>query len=131
MIHSGIIEISPLAFMRGRTFKNAFIIADEMQNSSPNQMFMLTTRIGHGSRMVITGDIKQSDRCEDNGLSHITKLVQDSQRTHDIRAVKLTNSDVERSKVVSNILKLYSSTTYADNNKPHGQYSVFSLMDKK
>lgn len=131
MIHSGIIEISPLAFMRGRTFKNAFIIADEMQNSSPNQMFMLTTRIGQGSRMVIIGDIKQSDRCEDNGLSHIIKLVQDSQRTDDIRAVKLTNYDVERSKVVSNILKLYSHTPYGNNaEEDHGRFSVFSLNKK-
>jgi phosphate starvation-inducible protein PhoH len=131
MIHSGIIEISPLAFMRGRTFKNAFIIADEMQNSSPNQMFMLTTRIGQGSRMVIIGDIKQSDRCEDNGLSHIIKLVQDSERTGDIRAVKLTNYDVERSKVVSNILKLYSHTPYGNNaEEDHGRFSVFSLNKK-
>lgn len=131
MIHSGIIEISPLAFMRGRTFKNAFIIADEMQNSSPNQMFMLTTRIGQGSRMVIIGDIKQSDRCEENGLSHILQLVQDSERTGDIRAVKLTNYDVERSKVVSNILKLYSHTPYGNNaEEDHGRFSVFSLNKK-
>ena len=68
MVHSGAIEISPLAFMRGRTFKDAFIIADEMQNSSPNQMLMLATRLGEGSRMVVTGDLKQSDRCENNGL---------------------------------------------------------------
>jgi phosphate starvation-inducible PhoH-like protein len=68
MINNGIIEISPLAYMRGRTFKNAFIIADEMQNSSPNQMMMLTTRIGTNSRMVITGDLDQSDKFENNGL---------------------------------------------------------------
>ena len=62
MIKTGVIEISPLAYMRGRTFKYSFIIADEMQNSSPNQMLMMTTRIGEGSKMVITGDLKQSDR---------------------------------------------------------------------
>jgi len=69
MLNNNIIEISPLAFMRGRTFKNAYIIADEMQNSSPNQMLMLTTRIGEGSKMVITGDIKQTDRSMESGLS--------------------------------------------------------------
>ena len=61
LIHNNIIEISPLGFMRGRTFKNSFIIADEMQNSTPNQMLMLTTRIGDGSKIVITGDIQQKD----------------------------------------------------------------------
>ena len=127
MVHSGIIEISPLAFMRGRTFKNAFVIADEMQNSSPNQMFMLATRLGEGSRMVITGDLKQSDRCEDNGLLHLLKLINGYKGTPmtDIRAVQLDIGDVERSKVVSNILSLYSDTIY--NNTGHSSYSVFSL----
>ena len=68
MVLNGQIEISPLGFMRGRTFKNAFIIADEMQNSSPNQMYMLLTRIGTNSRMVITGDLEQSDKFENNGF---------------------------------------------------------------
>ena len=69
LIHNNIIEISPLAFMRGRTFKNAYIIADEMQNSSPNQMLMLTTRIGENSKMIITGDLKQSDKPDISGLN--------------------------------------------------------------
>lgn len=131
MIHSGIIEISPLAFMRGRTFKNAFVIADEMQNSSPNQMFMLATRLGEGSRMVITGDLKQSDRCEDNGLLHLLKLINSYKGTPmtDIRAVQLDIGDVERSKVVSNILSLYSDTIY--NNTGHSSFSVFSLPKKE
>ncbi|NDH82452.1 MAG: hypothetical protein EBY69_03730, partial [Burkholderiaceae bacterium] len=68
MMYNSVIEISPLAYMRGRTFKNAFIIADEMQNSSPNQMLMLTTRIGVGSKMVVTGDLKQSDKGLESGL---------------------------------------------------------------
>ena len=68
MLQTGVIEISPLAYMRGRTFKRAFIIADEMQNSTPNQMLMLTTRIGDSTKMAITGDLKQSDRCAANGL---------------------------------------------------------------
>jgi phosphate starvation-inducible PhoH-like protein len=62
MMQNNIIEISPLAYMRGRTFKNAMIIADEMQNSSPNQMLMLATRLGTNSKMVITGDLKQTDK---------------------------------------------------------------------
>ena len=69
MVRKGVIEISPLAYMRGRTFKNSFIIADEMQNSTPNQMMMVTTRLGQDSKMVITGDLNQSDRgLSNNGL---------------------------------------------------------------
>ena len=69
MVRKGVIEISPLAYMRGRTFKGAFIIADEMQNSTPNQMMMVTTRLGQDSKMVITGDLNQSDRgLSNNGL---------------------------------------------------------------
>ncbi len=62
MMYNNIIEISPLAYMRGRTFKYSWIIADEMQNSSPNQMLMMTTRLGIGSKLVITGDLQQSDK---------------------------------------------------------------------
>jgi len=68
MIQEGIIEISPLAYMRGRTFKNAYIIADEMQNATPSQMKMLLTRIGENSKMAVTGDLAQADRLKDNGL---------------------------------------------------------------
>ena len=70
-VYNNVIEICPLAFMRGRTFKNSFIIADEMQNSSPNQMKMLTTRIGVNSKMIITGDLAQSDLPRENGLSDL------------------------------------------------------------
>jgi phosphate starvation-inducible PhoH-like protein len=73
MIHNNIIEISPLLYMRSRTFKNAFIIADEMQNSSPNQMMMLLTRIGNNSKMIITGDLKQTDKGNLSGLSDFVK----------------------------------------------------------
>jgi phosphate starvation-inducible PhoH-like protein len=75
MLNSGIIEISPLAYMRGRTFKRCFIIADEMQNSSPGQMLMLTTRLGERTKLVITGDLKQSDRNASNGLLDIIDKV--------------------------------------------------------
>ena len=66
MLEEGVIEISPLAYMRGRTFKNAYIIADEMQNATVNQMKMLLTRLGEGSKMVVTGDLAQADRVNDN-----------------------------------------------------------------
>ena len=72
MIKNQILEICPLAYMRGRTFENAWIIADESQNMTPNQMLMLLTRIGDGSKMVVTGDIHQHDRgYERNGLSDL------------------------------------------------------------
>ena len=69
MLYEGIIEISPLAFMRGRTFHNCYIVADEMQNASTNQMKMLLTRIGRHSKLAVTGDLHQTDRPKDNGLS--------------------------------------------------------------
>jgi phosphate starvation-inducible PhoH-like protein len=109
MLASGVIEISPLAFMRGRTFKKAFIIADEMQNSSPNQMLMLTTRIGEGSKMVITGDLKQSDRMVDNGLFDLmNKLKVFPDKTETIRLVEMENEDILRSATVSKILDIYN-----------------------
>lgn len=118
MIGSGVIEISPLAYMRGRTFKRCFIIADEMQNSTPNQMLMLTTRIGEGSKMAITGDLKQSDRCAANGLLDIMNKITDF-REHStastsntslfgIAMVKMNKGDIERSPIVSKILEIYS-----------------------
>ena len=108
MIHSGVIEISPLAYMRGRTYKNSFIIADEMQNSSPNQMMMLTTRIGEGSKMVITGDLKQSDRMVDNGLFDLMKKINTyPDRLDSIRIVEMKNEDILRSSTVSKILDIY------------------------
>lgn len=110
MVHSGVIEISPLAYMRGRTFKNSFIIADEMQNSSPNQMLMMTTRIGNGSKMVITGDLKQSDRMNDNGLvDFMNKIKRFNPDDENIRLVELDTGDVERSPIVSKILDMYES----------------------
>lgn len=73
MIRNGVIEIVPLAFMRGRTFHRTFVIADEMQNSSPNQMMMLTTRLGLESKMVVLGDLQQSDRDRDGGRDGVDR----------------------------------------------------------
>lgn len=89
MVKHGIIEIAPLAFMRGRTFHRCFVLADEMQNSSPSQMLMLTTRLGKDSKMVITGDLQQSDRktasfdSKTNGLEHFILLYKQWEKTHD------------------------------------------------
>ena len=116
MIANNVIEISPLGFMRGRTFKNAFIIADEMQNSSPNQILMLLTRIGSGSKMVITGDLQQSDlqyrerqSHGHNGLYdfiHKMKLYSYTNTLEEIRLVEMTVDDVERSPVVRRVLEI-------------------------
>ena len=110
MVEQGVIEISPLAFMRGRTFKRSFIIADEMQNSSPNQMKMLLTRIGDESRMVVTGDLNQSDRTNDNGLYDFINRLQMFESTDSIQYVELNDHDIQRSAVVSSILKIYDGT---------------------
>jgi len=108
MLRDGVIEISPLAFMRGRTFKRSFVIADEMQNSSPNQMLMLATRLGEKSKLIITGDLKQSDRCENNGLLDLMTRLDRAQKVHrEIQMVNFGNMDVQRSSVVSKILTLY------------------------
>jgi phosphate starvation-inducible PhoH-like protein len=111
-INSNKIEISPLAFMRGRTFKNSFIIADEMQNSSPNQMKMLTTRIGINSKMVITGDLNQSDIKNDNGLGDlINKISIYNNHTYEknnlIKIVDFEKRDIERSEIVKKIIDIY------------------------
>ena len=109
MIHGGVIEIAPLAYMRGRTFKHAFVIADEMQNSSPNQMLMLMTRIGQGSKMVITGDLKQSDRSEENGLRDVLGKLKASGGIEGVGYVELDFKDVERSPIVKRVLELYEN----------------------
>jgi phosphate starvation-inducible protein PhoH len=116
MLRAGTIEIAPLAYMRGRTFKNAWIVADEMQNSSPNQMLMLMTRLGDGSKLVITGDLKQSDRMQDNGLKDLMGRIQTKQRndtngTAGIAFVELEVTDVERSPIVRRVLELYEPET--------------------
>ena len=111
-INSNKIEISPLAFMRGRTFKNSFIIADEMQNSSPNQMKMLTTRIGINSKMVITGDLNQSDIKNVNGLGDLINKISiynnnTYEKNHLIKIVDFEKRDIERSEIVKKIIDIY------------------------
>lgn len=106
MIKEGIVEISPLAYMRGRTFKNSYIIADEMQNATPNQMKMLLTRLGEGSKMVVTGDLRQADRLEDNGLIDFCRLLDDKDLNH-IDVVNFDKKDIERHDAVKEVLAVY------------------------
>jgi phosphate starvation-inducible PhoH-like protein len=106
MIEEGIIEIAPLAYMRGRTFKNAFILADEMQNATQNQMKMLLTRLGEGSMMAVTGDLAQADRLNDNGLINFTKLLEQSSANH-IDIVNFGQGDIERHEAVKEVLQVY------------------------
>lgn len=108
MLEEQIIEISPLAFMRGRTFKNAWIVADEMQNATPNQMKMLLTRLGEGSKIVVTGDVKQTDRREaDNGLLDFMHLVNQFGSSKFVEAVQFSHKDIERHPAVSEVLEIY------------------------
>jgi len=106
MIEEGIIEIAPLAYMRGRTFKHSFILADEMQNATPNQMKMLLTRLGEGSMMAVTGDLAQADRLKDNGLIDFTKLLETSSTTH-LDIVHFGQGDIERHDAVKEVLQVY------------------------
>ena len=107
MLEDGKIEISPLAYMRGRTFKNAFIIADEMQNATPSQMKMLLTRLGEGSRMVVTGDLNQADRPRENGLLEFCTLYGEGGDFRMIAMARFEAKDVERHPVVKEVLGIY------------------------
>lgn len=108
MIREGVIEVSPLCFMRGRTFKNAFIIADEIQNTTSSQLKMLLTRIGDDSRMVVTGDLAQSDRPGDNGLNDFLGLYREfSNKSDRISFMEFTRRDIERHPVITEILTIY------------------------
>lgn len=107
MLEEGIIEISPLAYMRGRTFKHAFIVADEMQNTTPSQMKMLLTRLGEGSRMVVTGDLNQADRPRENGLLEFCTLFDEGGDCRMIAMAKFQIKDIERHPVVREVLSIY------------------------
>jgi|TARA_Y200000002_G_scaffold10096_3_gene8315 phosphate starvation-inducible PhoH-like protein len=106
MIDEGIIEISPLAYMRGRTFKRAFILADEMQNATQSQMKMLLTRIGIGSKMAVTGDLAQADRVNDNGLLKFVGFLDDKQLSR-LDIVRFAKGDIERHEAVREVLEVY------------------------
>lgn len=102
----GVIEVAPLAYMRGRTLDNAFIILDEAQNTTPEQMKMFLTRIGFGSRAVVTGDITQIDLPEGkkSGLKAARRILRGIE---DIAFCELTEKDVVRHPLVQKIIKAY------------------------
>jgi phosphate starvation-inducible PhoH-like protein len=108
MLDESIIEVSPLAFMRGRTFKHSWIIADEMQNATPSQMKMLLTRLGEKSKMVVTGDTQQADRKEDNnGLLDFKRLVAQYENCKFVAGIEFAGRDIHRHAAVVEILKIY------------------------
>ena len=107
MIAEGVIEIAPLAYMRGRTFKRAYIIADEMQNSTANQMKMLLTRLGEGSKMAVTGDLNQADRLIDNGLINFIKQLNKHGNATHLASVEFSHKDIERHNAVKEVLEVY------------------------
>jgi phosphate starvation-inducible PhoH-like protein len=106
MLENKEIEISPLAYMRGRTFKRCWIVADEMQNATAEQMKMLLTRIGEGSKIVVTGDLNQHDRgYQNNGLKDFTDKLSPDQKY--IGQVHFKKQDIERHPAVAEILTIY------------------------
>jgi phosphate starvation-inducible PhoH-like protein len=111
-----IIEIIPLAFMRGRTLNEAAIICDEAQNTSPLQMLMVLTRLGHGSKMIITGDITQSD-LQKGQKSGMVEAIERLRRIKGIGVVQLTGSDIVRHRLVQNIVKAYAKDKYLESQE--------------
>ena len=105
-MEKGLIEVAPLAYMRGRTLDNAFIILDEAQNTTPAQMKMFLTRIGFGSKVIITGDLTQKDLpvSAQSGLEVAVKVLK---KVEDISFCYLTSQDVVRHPLVQKIVKAY------------------------
>ncbi len=116
LIAAGTIEIVPLAFMRGRTLNNCFIILDEAQNATPEQMKMFLTRLGYGSKMVITGDMSQTDLPQGaEGLRRARRILRD---VDDIAFCDFSGRDVIRHPLVADIVAAYSSTERAGGFPP-------------
>lgn len=108
LLEEKVIEIAPLGYMRGRTFKNCWIVADEMQNSTISQMKMLMTRLGENSKLVVTGDLDQYDRASNiNGLDDFLHKFR-GKRSSSISSVEFQNQDIQREEVVKEILEIYA-----------------------
>ena len=105
LLERQIVEVAPLAFMRGRTLNNSFIILDEAQNTTPEQMKMFLTRIGFGSRVVVTGDVTQAD--VPHGKSGMSGLQRTLEGIDGLGFVRLTGADVVRHKIVADIVAAY------------------------
>ena len=107
LMEEKVIEIAPLGYMRGRTFKNTWIVADEMQNSTTSQMKMLLTRLGENSRLIITGDLEQHDKpYETNGLEDFLERFK-GKRSSSISSMEFDKEDIQREKVVKEVLDIY------------------------
>jgi phosphate starvation-inducible PhoH-like protein len=106
LMQSGVIEVAPLAYMRGRTLNDAFVILDEAQNTTPEQMKMFLTRLGFGSKMVVTGDVTQIDlpNGQNSGLRVIRDILKD---IDDIAFLELTAEDVVRHRLIGDIVRAY------------------------
>lgn len=104
MLENNIIELLPMAYVRGRTLKNSVVILDEAQNTTKNSMISALTRIGDGSKMIVTGDIKQSDRGDHNGLTDFLARYRSHSR---IAVIEFERQDVERHPVIGTLLKWY------------------------
>lgn len=115
LMERGIIEVAPLAYMRGRTLDNAFIILDEAQNTTPQQMKMFLTRMGYGSKAIITGDITQLDlpRGKQSGLITIRRILEN---VKGIKFVDLDKNDVVRHPLVQRIIEAYDEYEKGNNN---------------
>uniref|UniRef100_UPI00404AC7D2 PhoH family protein n=1 Tax=Candidatus Planktophila sp. TaxID=2175601 RepID=UPI00404AC7D2 len=108
LMQSGVIEVAPLAFMRGRTLNDSFIILDEAQNTTPEQMKMFLTRLGFGSKIVITGDVTQVDL--PNGAKSGLRIIRDILgEVDDISFIELTAEDVVRHRLIGDIVKAYDA----------------------
>lgn len=112
----GCIEVAPLAYMRGRTLDDSFIILDEAQNTTPEQMKMFLTRLGFGSKIVVTGDITQID-LPDGKKSGLVEVIKILKNLEDIQTVKFTEKDVVRHKLVQDIIKAYEKYEEAKKKK--------------
>ncbi len=123
------IEIAPLAFMRGRTLNHAFVILDEAQNTTPEQMKMFLTRIGFGSKAVVTGDVSQVDlpRTQLSGLVDAERVLK---RVNGIAITRLTSADVVRHPLVARIVDAYDRTPH-DVDKAPGGADKAPVIDKK
>ncbi|MDO5402907.1 MAG: PhoH family protein [Eubacteriales bacterium] len=129
-MEKGLIEVAPLAYMRGRTLDNAFIILDEAQNTTPAQMKMFLTRIGFGSKVIVTGDLTQKDLPRDvvSGLDVAMKVLS---KVEDIGFVKLTNKDVVRHPLVQKIVKAYEQYEEKQSSKSKDKRSVNNTVRRR
>ena len=127
MLEDKTIEIAPMAYMRGRTFKNTWIVADECQNTTPNQFKMLLTRIGENSRMVITGDLDQHDRIDEiNGLADFLHKFRNN-KSGSISSIEFLKEHVEREDVIKDVLSIYENITVEDDTIDDDVPSLMSV----